>query len=54
MERTITRQEAIGAAGSAGAAYLLAASGLPVALELLEAAPAAAASRGLGASSPRA
>lgn len=44
MERTITRLEAIGAAGSAGAAYLLAASGLPAALELLDAAPAAAGS----------
>ena len=43
MERKITRREAIGAAGSVGAAYLLAASGLPVALELLDAAPAAAA-----------
>jgi len=43
MQRMITRREAIGAAGSVGAAYLLAASGLPVALELLDAAPAAAA-----------
>jgi protocatechuate 3,4-dioxygenase beta subunit len=44
MERKITRREAVGAAGSVGVAYLLAASGLPVVLELLDAAPAAAAS----------
>ena len=42
MERRITRRQALGAAGTAGAAYLTAWSALP-ALELLAAAPAAAA-----------
>jgi len=44
MEHRITRRQALGAAGTAGAAYLTARSALPVALELLAAPTAAAAS----------
>jgi protocatechuate 3,4-dioxygenase beta subunit len=43
MERRMTRKQALGAAGSAGALYLAAGSGLPAALGRLAAAPPAAA-----------
>ena len=43
MERLITRRQALGAAGSAGAAYLVARTGLPAALKLLGTTPTAAA-----------